>query len=285
MFNKMFLTIFYGSAKIEGKEFFDLAPGLCQAIASLCTISCVTSLMTIGLMSVNRLFCVCYHEKYERIFTKCSCICMCIGVYFVGGFLVLLNAADIGGHGYDHKSLECIWDRMATYSYTVVFSIALVWIPSLTIGVCYTKIYLYVRAHKTRMNEQYPHSKQSVIKSIRLTRTLFFIYAVFVTCWVPYALIIVADRNNTWPHQVHVYITMFAHLHPSVTWIIYYFTNKRYAKGFKQLFNKCCPGGAENTERSQTSSAIQCSSPTIQRKTQQTLSSDTGSHSYELKTI
>lgn len=271
-------------AKIEGKQFFDMAPGLCQAIASLCTISCVTSLMTIGLMSVNRLFCVCYHAKYERIFTKCSCICMCIGVYFVGGFLVLLNAAGIGDHGYDHKSIECIWDRMATYPYTIVFSIALVWIPSLTIGICYTKIYLYVRAHKKRMNEQYPQGGSAVVKSIGLAKTLFIIYAVFVTCWAPYALIIVADSNDTWPHQLHVYITMFAHLHPSATWIIYYFTNKRYAKGFRKLFSECCRR-EEAAEKSLTSSATPYNTPQTQYKTQPTLSTNAGSNSHELSTI
>lgn len=192
--------------------------------------------MTIGLMSFNRFFYICVHSKYERIFTKRKCICMCISLYFVGGFLVLLNAADVGDHGFDHKSLECIWDRMATYPYTVVFSITLVWIPSVIIGACYLKIYLFVRAHGKRMREQ---NMKSGTRSFHLAKTLFIIYAVFITCWAPYALLIVLDTDNTFPHEVHVCITTFAHLHPSFNWLIYYCTNKKLAAGYRSLFSTC----------------------------------------------
>ncbi|XP_045166265.2 melatonin receptor type 1A-like [Mercenaria mercenaria] len=223
-------------AKIEGEDFFAEVPGLCQIVASLCTVSCVTSLMTIGLMSVNRFFYICMHEKYERLFTKRKCICICISLYIVGGFLVLLNAANVGDHGFDSKSLECIWDRMATYPYTVVFSITLVWIPSIIISICYLKIYLYVRAHKKRMREKYVSSK---LRSFHLAKTIFFIYIVFVTCWAPYALLLVVDSNNTFPHEIHVFITMFAHLHPSINWFIYYKTNKKLAAAYRNLFQRC----------------------------------------------
>lgn len=226
-------------AKLEGKEFFDRAPGLCRAIASMCTISCITSLMTIGLLSLNRYIYICFNEYYQGIFTPRKSICMCVSVYFVGGTLVALNAAEVGNHGFDFKSLECIWDRMATYPYTVAFSIALVWVPSIVIGVCYLKIYLYVRGHKKRMRQQNEGGNSSSLKSFQLARTLFVIYAVFITCWAPYALLIVLDSKNTYPHEVHVIITMFAHLHPSLNWIIYYFTNKKFAASYREILTRC----------------------------------------------
>lgn len=148
----------------------------------------------------------------------------------------MLNTADIGDHGFDRKSLECIWDRMATYPYTVVFSITLVWIPAIIIAACYFRIYVYVRAHGKRMRVS---NKKMKCKSFHLAKTLFIIYVVFITCWVPYAILIVADVNNTFAHEIHLYITMFAHLHPSFSWIIYYVTNKKFADGFKQLFSRC----------------------------------------------
>ncbi|XP_045167034.2 melatonin receptor type 1B-A-like [Mercenaria mercenaria] len=228
-------------AKVEGEEFFNRIPGLCQTIASLCTVSCVTSLMTIGLMSVNRYVFICAHEKYDRIFTKLNCIGMCISLYFVGGLLVLLNAADIGDHGFDRKSLECIWDRMATYPYTVIFSVTLVWIPSIIIGVCYLKIYLYVRAHSKRVADQVQSHSVQPLNSLHLAKTLFLIYAVFITCWVPYALLIVIDADDSFAHELHLYITLFAHLHPSLNWIIYYITNAKFADACKQCFRRIRP--------------------------------------------
>lgn len=229
------LIIFF-SAKVEGEEFFDKVPGLCQLIASLCTVSCVGSLMTIGLMSINRYMYICSHDKYTRIFTKRKSICMCVSVYFVGGFLVLLNAAGIGDHGYDRKSIECIWDRMATQSYTIVFSITLVWIPSIMITTCYLRIYLHVREHSKRMRI---HNQMGVSTTMRvnfhLAKTLCIIFIVFITCWAPYALILVTDTKDDYPLEAHVIITVFAHIHPSTNWIIYYYTNKRFAMAVQDL--------------------------------------------------
>lgn len=227
------------SAKIEGEAFFEKVPGLCQAVGSICTVSCVTSLMTIGILSINRYVCICAHEKYERMFTKCNSICMCITPYFIGGILVLLNMAGIGDHGFNRKSLDCIWDRMATYIYTVFFSITLVWIPAVIIGVCYFKIYLYVRAHRSRMREQDHGGNSQSFKRLNLAKTFFIIYAVFITCWAPYAILMVVDMHDAFSQEVHIYITAFAHLHPSLNCLVYYFTNKKFESAYKQLFGSC----------------------------------------------
>ncbi|XP_052777344.1 melatonin receptor type 1B-B-like [Mya arenaria] len=228
-------------AKVEGEDFFEKVPGLCETVASLCTISCVTSLLTIAMMSMNRYFFICANDIYRKIFTRKRCIAICVSVYFVGTTLVLLNTAGVGDHGFDTKSLECIWDRMATYPYTVIFSIVLVWIPAIIIGACYLRIYMFVRTHRLRLKEARKHlgGNQTPLKSYHLAKTLFVIYIVFITCWAPYALLMVADFKDTFAHEVHVYITMFAHLHPSLNWMIYYLTNKHFAKAYKEVFASC----------------------------------------------
>ena len=243
-------------AKVNGEIFFVKYPGLCKAIACLCTISCVTSLMTIAMMSLNRYFYICHNEIYEKIFTKRNCVCICISLYSVGCILILMNALGIGDHSFDPKSLECIWDRMATYYYTVVFSIALVWIPSVTIGLFYVRIFMFVRHHRLKMEAQAKGKEgktTGTVKSAQLAKTLFVIYAVFVTCWAPYALLIVLDSQNTFSHEVHVYVTMFAHLHPSINWIIYYTTNKNFTVAYQQMFRKfgCC-GKSSNAVHDET---------------------------------
>ena len=200
--------------------------------------------MTIAMMSLNRFICVCHQDYYKAVFSKRNCIIMCLCLYLVGLTLVLLNQAGIGDHNFDRKSLECIFDRMATFPFTVVFSIVLVWVPCLTIGICYLRLYIFVRSHKQKMariqNAVKPASSEKSTKPrLQLAKTLFIIYAVFVTCWAPYALLIVVDVHDTFPHEVHVYITMFAHLHPSVNWLIYYFTQKKFAEAYRHLL-RCC---------------------------------------------
>lgn len=162
---------------------------------------------------------------------------MCVCEYLIGSVFVLLNLADIGDHTFDHKTLECIWDRMTTYPYTVVFFVIIVWVPSIVIGFCYLKIFLFVKAHGKRMSEQ--NISRASVSSFRVAKPLFLIYAVFVTCWAPYAILAVVDVNNAAPHEMYVIVVTFAHLHPSVNWLIYYKTNTHFASGFRHLFCKC----------------------------------------------
>ena len=230
------------SAKLEGEHFFTEIPGLCETIAKLCTVSCVTSLLTIATMSLNRYTFVCHNILYRKIFSRRNSIIICIAVYCVGLALVLLNLAGIGDHRFDKRSLECIWDRMATYPYTVVYSVTLVWVPCIVIGICYLRLYFFVHEnkkkllnHKTRSLAGSPRSLIPPKSTLKLAKTFILIYVVFVTCWAPYALLIIIDYNDVFAHEIHVYLTVWAHLHPSVNWLIYYLTQRKLAEAYRQI--------------------------------------------------
>ncbi|KAK3609835.1 hypothetical protein CHS0354_029875 [Potamilus streckersoni] len=243
-------------AKLEGEKFFNSVPGLCKTIGSLCTISCIGSLMSIGSLSFNRYIRICHQNLYSKLFTKRSCICLCVGFYIFGVFLVLLNLAKIGDHQFDRKAILCIWDRMATHNFTIVFSVVLVWIPMILIGVFYSLIYFYVARHKS--NTMLSTNNNSLQKSVKVqvAKTFFIIYAIFSVCWIPYALAIAADHNNSFSHEAHTYIAMWAHLHPSINWIVYYTTHRNFRKAFNDILCRCRnpkwkrgePGTASNSE-------------------------------------
>lgn len=196
------------------------------------------------MMSLNRYIFVCQHQYYDKIFSIRSCVVICMSLYCVGLTLVLLNQAGLGHHSFDKKSLECIWDRMATYPYTVVFSVTLVWIPCVVTGISYLLLFLFIRKHYkiTACNRKLVNGGMSPPPGTRnlqlhVIKSLFLIYAVFVVCWAPYALIMVIDVNDTFSHEAHVYITTFAHLHPSVNWLIYCTTQKKFAKAYGQILS------------------------------------------------
>lgn len=221
--------LFHFIAKTEGEVFFTNLPGFCRVIASGCTVACINSLGSIALLSLNRYIFICKNGYYEKIFKRKNCIGMCACLYGIGLLLVFLNFAGVGGHSYDRKSLECIWDRMTTYSYTVVFSVTLVWIPVVITGFSYGSIFKTVRhsQSKMRLTKRASYSRE-------LAKTFFIIYAVFTTCWIPYALIIVLDRHDNFPLESHVIVTVWAHLHPSFNWIVYYFTNTKFHAAFNE---------------------------------------------------
>lgn len=127
----------------------------------------------------------------------------------------MLNAVGIGDHGFDTKSVDCIIDPMALYPCTVVFSVVLVWIPSVLIGTCYLKIYMYVWAHNQRIKKDGRLGSVKTVRGNNLAKTGFIIYAVFLFSWAPFALLIVLDDQDSFSYEVHLYITLLAHLHPS----------------------------------------------------------------------
>lgn len=257
-------SLIFISAKLEGEVFFASIPGLCRIIGSLCTISCVGSLMTLACMSFNRYVHICHNSLYIKIFTKEGCVAMCLSFYSIGAILVMLNMAGIGDHSYDRKSMECIWDRMATYPYTIIFSICLVWIPILITGFSYSRLYRYVQRSRQRVQEHnlnpMPVKRPNLRKSFNLAKTLFVIYAVFSICWIPYALLLVLDKEDTYSHVVHLYITMFAHLHPSINWLVYYTTNKKFSRAFNTILplKKCFGGYALQRDTTTTPDPQNC---------------------------
>ena len=124
--------------------------------------------MTIAAMSFSRYIYVCKSDFYHKVFTKRNSVIICCSLYGVGVILALLNQYGIGDHSFDRKSLECIWDRMASFSYIVVFSVTLVWIPCFIIGVCYLKLYLFVKRHKQKLTN---HRNGITTDSFKATAT------------------------------------------------------------------------------------------------------------------
>lgn len=231
--------IFHFAGKLEGEWIFRAVPVLCKGMGYLCTVSCVNSLGSIVLMSSSRYVSICHHSLYKKIFNKGTCIAMCSGLYLTGLLLVLLNLAGIGDHSFNRKSLECIWDRTHTYSYTLSFTIFLVWIPLLMAGSFYVSIFLKFRASSRKIANATSSSHHR--KPMYLARTLFLIYAAFALCWIPYAILMAADRKDTFPYEIHVMITTFAHLHPSFNWLVLYYTNTLFRKAFNSMvkLDKC----------------------------------------------
>ncbi|KAL3852321.1 hypothetical protein ACJMK2_015978 [Sinanodonta woodiana] len=226
-------------AKLEGENFFDSVPRLCPIIGSICTVSCIGSLMSIGSLSLSRYIHICHQKLYSKFVTKRNCICLCVGFYTLGICLVLLNLASIGDHHFDRKAVLCIWDRMANRNFTIVFSVVLVWLPMILIGVCYSLIFYYVSKHQRHMMTCARSNSLPKNVKVEVGKTFFIVYAVFSVCWIPYALTLVMDHDNSFSHEAHSYIAIWAHLHPSVNWIVYYKTHIIFRKAFNDSLCFC----------------------------------------------
>ena len=154
-------------------------------------------------------------SKIEENFILVDCI-RCFFFQIVSFLLEMPNFFGWGDHVYDPKTLTCIWDRTADYSYTIFFDVMGVAIPVSLIFVCYLRIWLFVRASKRKIKSHVEKGSRDARDSMKLARTLFIIFVVFVGCWSPYALIILLDKNDTYAAELHTYSVLIAHINSSL---------------------------------------------------------------------
>ena len=57
----------------------------------------------------------------------------------------------------------------------------------------------------------------------------------FALCWIPYAIIVVADVNDTFTMEWHIFATLIAHTNSSLNSILYGLTNSSFRKGYMTL--------------------------------------------------
>ncbi|XP_076448660.1 melatonin receptor type 1B-A-like [Babylonia areolata] len=246
----LYVTLIADPLSVVGKtlgwRFFADHPELCKAVGGLCTVSCVASLMTLSAVSVNRYILICYQRLYRRLFTLRTTLLLCLSFYLVGLLFVVLNFAGIGDHSFDHRTLECIWDRMADHRYTRFFGVVMVLLPIILTGLCYARLYLRVRNSRLKVHH---HQQQrgegggrKTTTTMKLARTLFIIYMVFSACWLPYAVLLLLEDGAVRHHAVHLVIVAWAHLHPSLNWLVYYHTHSKFRAAFRKLLrlDRCC---------------------------------------------
>ena len=69
---------------VLGKEFFESRPALCDVAATVCLTVCVTALLSIGGMSINRYFFICQGAFYRKHFTLRINILICLICWAAG---------------------------------------------------------------------------------------------------------------------------------------------------------------------------------------------------------
>ena len=85
-------------------------------------------------------------------------------------------------------------------------------------------------------------ARMSMSSTLKLARALFIIYLVFSACWLPFSLLIILDADDTFAKEVHITIVAWAHLHPSVNWLVFYLTHNKFRTAFRKLvrIDTCC---------------------------------------------
>ena len=185
---------------------------LCAIIGCM-MYSCVgVTLFTLTAIAVNRLVCITENDLYKKIFTSWK-LCIMVATPWIlsfGGTLTvkLINLDNLDLKVYENKKACTDLDTLGNVNKLLlaVFLTGFI-IPSLTIFVCYIRIYLYLRSHFQRLKQYIPlptRANAATVESptppatsvssdqqklqIKITKNLFIVVCAFFIAYTPYFL-------------------------------------------------------------------------------------------------
>lgn len=219
--------------------------GFCRFLASICVISCVVSLLSIGCIAANRYVYICHHSKHSSIISQRSSVGLCLGTWIVGVLLDLPSHLSWSRHAFDEKAQKCLWDRRFNYYYSVFFVSTGMLLPLACITLMYALVFLKVSVIKSRIAQQVHHSRHStVLKAFHQTRMMFVVFVAFVVCWSPYICVLLVDRHDSFSLELHLFASLVAHTHASINFIIYGVCNQQIRNIYSLILCQhvlCCP--------------------------------------------
>ena len=78
-------------------------------------------------------------------------------------------------------------------------------------------------------------SKEKMSMSLKIAKSLFASFALFVVCWVPFGLVVSTGFEDKYPIAVHATVTFLAHVNSTMNCVFYMFLNPAFLAGFKKL--------------------------------------------------
>ncbi|XP_046568486.1 melatonin-related receptor-like [Haliotis rubra] len=222
-------------AKTLGWKFFSPLQPLCVIIGTICTVSCVVSLLTIATIGVNRYLIVCHSHGFDGKRVQ-SIILTCI--YGWALTVVSMTFFGFGHHGFNHKTHMCLLVQGPSIGrFMVFFVVVCLWTPMLATLLSYGNLYHRVAKSRRRIVAVTKGNRRRKKKgdSVQLAKTAFTIFSVFVICWFPISLLFLLDRHGGVNTNVGILLSTFAHIHPSLNFFVFYGTNKRFRNAVKAL--------------------------------------------------
>ena len=114
---------------------------------------------------------------YSKLFTKTLTTIYCSICWLIGLLINLPNILGWSNFIYDKETLNCMWNRLASRSYSIFFPLSSIIIPCFIILYFYLSIFIYaVRSH-SRANQR----NGNLIYSLRVAKGLFVSYLLSIS--------------------------------------------------------------------------------------------------------
>ncbi|XP_031554578.1 melatonin receptor type 1B-B-like [Actinia tenebrosa] len=219
----------------------------CQALGFVNILSFISSVLSLALIAINRLFFVVYWKDYKRYFRPRRVKFYIFLTWLIALLLSMPPLLGWASFGYVPGKSYCfvIWRENASFAYFMV--LVCFFGPLITMGFCYSRILWFTKNAKRKIqNEMSKSTRNCIFRNVspeesRITNTLLIVLGAFIACWLPFAITMFLDIY--YPHRLPRWIDMgslmLGYINSLCNPIIYSVRNTQFRKAFMELYALC----------------------------------------------
>lgn len=200
----------------------------------------ICSILTMGLIAVNRFFKIVKSNSYAKYFkSRRSAVFYCLAVWMVAGLIATPPLYGWGVMQYHDKFALCtlIWD-IQHLSYVLTVVLGVINGTTMVIFYCYYQIYKTVKSSSSNVAA---HLQNNAARAtdIKLLKSTFAVVCFFLATWMPVTLVVVYETvGGQAPRFVFASVIFLMFTSCCGNPVIYGILNPQFRRAFLSVF-KC----------------------------------------------
>ena len=204
----------------------------------------IVAMVTMGVIAVNRFFCVVKPERYLLLFKKQRALIYIVIVWCLAfaGSVPPFFFEGKNSFKFQPGKAMCLYTFESNMAYTVTIECVYIAAPLTIIAVCYVKVFRSVsRSNRAFCPGVNPSQLRANVEEAKVTRTLVVVLFGFACCWLPISVMDTVDAargESTIPRQVYLMYGFLIYLSSTINPFIYGIMNRQFRREYKALLRK-----------------------------------------------
>ncbi|NP_001076376.1 trace amine associated receptor 12f [Danio rerio] len=220
---------------------------VCKVHSSLDMTFCISSLLHLGLISVDRYWAICDPLRYRLRVTNTTVTVFIVFIWlfsFVYSFYVVFSGVNTVGLETFIMQVYCVGNCVLYFNkqWGLICPILTFFLPGTIMSSLYMKIFHVARKHAKVMSERVTgglKSQSSAQRERKAAKILAIVMGVFLFCWLPFFTVNALDPffNFFTPADIFDAVIWFAYLNSTCNPLIYGLFYPCFQKAFKILIS------------------------------------------------